>query len=114
MQPVFISADRDLIGRGRRSGAAAGACAAGRLEHLRADPLNVPYSKLVDTKEGTLLGAETLRAVFVDAGIDPSQPAICTCGSGISACVIAFALHRLGNRNVAVYDGSWSEWGASA
>lgn len=75
--------------------------------------VNLPYSKLVDSKEGTLLGAENLRAVFLDAGIDPSQPAICTCGSGISACVIAFALHLLGNRNVAVYDGSWSEWGAT-
>jgi thiosulfate/3-mercaptopyruvate sulfurtransferase len=34
-----------------------------------------------------------------------------TCGSGVSACVLAFALHLLGHRQFAVYDGSWTEWG---
>jgi thiosulfate/3-mercaptopyruvate sulfurtransferase len=76
--------------------------------------VNLPSSKLIDPNEGTLLPQEDLRKVFLTAGIDPSRPAICTCGSGVSACVIAFALHRLGNANVAVYDGSWSEWGATS
>lgn len=74
--------------------------------------VNLPSSKLIDPKDGTLLEPEKLRGAFLNARADPSQPAICTCGSGVSACVIAFALHRLGNPNVAVYDGSWSEWGA--
>lgn len=72
---------------------------------------NVPYTSLIDHTDGTLLHGKDLRAKFVEAGIDPEQPAICTCGSGISACVVAFALNQLGNRDVAVYDGSWSEWG---
>ena len=76
--------------------------------------VNLPSSKLIDPKEGTLLSQEDLGKAFLDAGIDPSRPAICTCGSGVSACAIAFALHRLGNANVAVYDGSWSEWGAAS
>lgn len=75
---------------------------------------NVPYATLIDHEMGTYLGHEELRAKFLEAGIDPEQPAICTCGSGISACVLAFALHQLGNRSVAVYDGSWSEWAADS
>lgn len=76
--------------------------------------LNLPNLKLIDPKEGTLLPQEDLREAFLTAGVDPSRPAICTCGSGVSACVIALALHRLANANVAVYDGSWSEWGATS
>ena len=46
-------------------------------------------------------------------GIDPTLPVITTCGSGVTACGLALGLALLGNESVLVYDGSWSEWGAS-
>lgn len=62
--------------------------------------------------DGTLLPAEDLRAAFEGAGIDLSRPIVTSCGSGVTASVLLFALHRLGVENAALYDGSWSEWGA--
>jgi thiosulfate/3-mercaptopyruvate sulfurtransferase len=71
--------------------------------------LNVPFPSVVD--QGRLAGAEPLRAVFEGAGVDLAGPLVTTCGSGISASVLALALARLGRNDVAVYDGSWTEWG---
>ena len=45
------------------------------------------------------------------AGVDLARPIVTSCGSGVTASVLALALHRLGRPDVAVYDGSWSEWG---
>ena len=53
-----------------------------------------------------------LEALFDDVGAGHDQPVVTTCGSGISACLLALALHELGRSPVAVYDGSWAEWGA--
>ena len=74
--------------------------------------LSLPFQKLQDTDSGTMLPADALRAAFQDAGIDLAQPVVATCGSGVSACTLALGLHLLGHRDVAVYDGSWSEWAA--
>jgi thiosulfate/3-mercaptopyruvate sulfurtransferase len=52
-----------------------------------------------------------LRAAFEAAGVDLARPAITTCGSGVTAAVLSLALERIGHRNHALYDGSWSEWG---
>jgi thiosulfate/3-mercaptopyruvate sulfurtransferase len=71
--------------------------------------LNVPFDRLVNT-DGTLKPAEALRAAF--AAVDLSRPVITTCGSGVTASILALGLARLGRFDVAVYDGSWSEWGA--
>lgn len=71
---------------------------------------NLPYNTLFNA-DGTLLPAEALKAKFRAAGIDLGKPVAATCGSGVSACVLAFALHLLGHRQFAVYDGSWTEWG---
>ena len=54
-----------------------------------------------------------MRALFEDAGIDPGRPVVTTCGSGVTAAVLSFALHRIGACDVALYDGSWSEWGSA-
>jgi thiosulfate/3-mercaptopyruvate sulfurtransferase len=56
--------------------------------------------------------AEALLRLFREAGIDMRRPVLTTCGSGITASHLALALHLLGHKDVAVYDGSWSEWGS--
>lgn len=71
---------------------------------------NVPSGTL--TVDGKLKSAEDLAKVFAGANVDTAQPAVCTCGSGVTAALIALALARLGRWDAAVYDGSWSEWGA--
>lgn len=71
---------------------------------------NVPLSALL-AADGTLLPADRLAAVFEAAGVDIDRPIATTCGSGITAAVVALALARLGRPRAAVYDGSWTEWG---
>jgi thiosulfate/3-mercaptopyruvate sulfurtransferase len=62
--------------------------------------------------DGTFKDNAGLRAAFEDAGIDLSAPITTTCGSGVTASVLLFALHLIGKKDAALYDGSWSEWGA--
>lgn len=72
---------------------------------------NVPYTELVDGDSGVGVGADALRAILRDAGVDPTKDLVATCGSGTSACAFAWSMARAGRWDVAVYDGSWSEWG---
>jgi thiosulfate/3-mercaptopyruvate sulfurtransferase len=62
--------------------------------------------------DGTFRPAGEMRRAFADAGVDPGRPIVTSCGSGVTASVLLFALHRLGVDDAALYDGSWSEWGA--
>lgn len=73
--------------------------------------LNVPSSSLI-APDGTMKSADQLTAVFDQAGVDIDKPVVATCGSGMTASIIALALARLGRPRAAVYDGAWTEWGA--
>ena len=72
---------------------------------------NLPYNNLFDPGTGTMKPLDDLRKAFAGAGIDMGKPIVTSCGSGVSAMVLTLALYRLGVRDVALYDGSWSEWG---
>ena len=71
---------------------------------------NVPLAAML-ASDGTMLSADKLAALFEAAGVDVTRPVVATCGSGITAAVVALALARLGRPRAAVYDGSWTEWG---
>jgi len=71
---------------------------------------NVPYATLLNS-DGTMKDPDDLRALFEAARVDLKKPAITTCGSGVTAAVLSLALERIGHRNHALYDGSWTEWG---
>jgi thiosulfate/3-mercaptopyruvate sulfurtransferase len=72
---------------------------------------NLPYGQVLK-RDGTLKNPAELEALFTKAGVDLSKPVVASCGSGITASVLALALAEIGHRRTAVYDGSWSEWGA--
>jgi thiosulfate/3-mercaptopyruvate sulfurtransferase len=96
---------------------------AGRFDGTEAEPrpglrgghipgsLNLPYEALYRA-DGTLKSPDELEATVAAAGVDLGRPIVTSCGSGVTASVLALGLYVLGRRDVAVYDGSWSEWGA--
>ncbi|OWJ62082.1 3-mercaptopyruvate sulfurtransferase [Inquilinus limosus] len=73
--------------------------------------LNLPFGELLEPATKTLLPPERIAARFAAAGLPESGPVTASCGSGITACVLALGLHRIGREDAAVYDGSWAEWG---
>ena len=72
---------------------------------------NLPYSDLLNP-DGTLMDSDELRTAYERAGIDIAKPVVTSCGSGVTAAVLSLGLTILEARNHALYDGSWSEWGA--
>ncbi|KRS19774.1 3-mercaptopyruvate sulfurtransferase [Roseovarius indicus] len=72
---------------------------------------NVHYRELMN-EDGTMKDPDGLRAVLDAAGVDTARPVITTCGSGVTAAIINLALERIGKTDHALYDGSWTEWGA--
>ncbi|MCM5556060.1 3-mercaptopyruvate sulfurtransferase [Pleomorphomonas sp. JP5] len=94
---------------------------AGRFQGQEAEPraglrsghmpgaINLPFGDVIDGER--MKSASDLRAVFASRGIDTGKPIITSCGSGVTAAILALALDVVGAPDVAVYDGSWTEWG---
>ncbi len=97
--PARFSGIEPEIRPGLRSGHIPGSC-------------NLHYATLVDPQTHTLLSAETLRALYRQGNTALNEPIVTTCGSGVTAAILALGLYRLGRQNVPVYDGSWAEWGS--
>jgi thiosulfate/3-mercaptopyruvate sulfurtransferase len=73
--------------------------------------INIPYHQLT-APDGTLKPAAALREVFAAGCVNLAAPIVTSCGSGVTAAIAMLALGLAGARDVALYDGSWSEWGA--
>jgi thiosulfate/3-mercaptopyruvate sulfurtransferase len=74
---------------------------------------SLPYNNLFNAATGEMKSLDELRAAFTGAGVKLDAPIVTSCGSGVSAAVLTLALYRLGVENPALYDGSWTEWGAA-
>jgi thiosulfate/3-mercaptopyruvate sulfurtransferase len=74
---------------------------------------NLPFLDVLE-EDRRMKSRAALNAVFEAAGVDTGKPLVCTCGSGVTASVLALALARIGRWDAAVYDGSWAEWGGRA
>ena len=72
---------------------------------------NLPYNDLIDPKAGTMLSGGEIAARIAASGFDPAKKVTASCGSGVTACVVALGLYLIGAPHAAVYDGSWTEWG---
>ena len=73
--------------------------------------VNIHYARLLNT-DGTMRQRTELEAIFSAAGIDTTRQLAATCGSGVTAAIVALALRVVGAPDAAIYDGSWSEWGS--
>jgi len=71
---------------------------------------NVPFDRLIE--DGRLARRERIETAFKDAGVDLDKPIITSCGSGVTAAILTFALESIGKEPKGLYDGSWSEWGS--
>jgi thiosulfate/3-mercaptopyruvate sulfurtransferase len=118
---VVASADEVLVALNTGSAQVVDARSAGRFAGREAEPRaglrgghmpgahNVPMSEIV--QNGRLAPPDKIAAAFRKAGVDIDKPVITSCGSGVSAVVLALGLDALGKKPASIYDGSWTEWG---
>ncbi|GEO80927.1 sulfurtransferase [Pararhodospirillum oryzae] len=120
--PWLADADQveKALGDGRRT--VIDARSAGRFNSTEPEPwdsprggrmpgsVNVPFGDLMTGPHGAFSAPEALRETFARAGVDLARPLIASCGTGVTACVIALGAWLAGARDIAVYDGSWFEW----
>ena len=71
---------------------------------------NVPFDRVLEN--GRLASPERIKQAFTSSGVDLDKPIITSCGSGVTAAILTFALEAIGRTPKGLYDGSWSEWGA--
>jgi thiosulfate/3-mercaptopyruvate sulfurtransferase len=71
---------------------------------------NVPFGRLIE--DGHLAPRQRIETAFKDAGVDLDKPIITTCGSGLTAAILTFALESIRKGPKGLYDGSWAEWGS--
>ena len=100
----------DARGRGRFDGSEPEIRPGVRSGHIPGST-NLPYPELINAANKSLLPPDLLAAAFAERGVDLARPIVTTCGSGISASLLALALFVCGHTGAAVYDGSWTEWG---
>jgi thiosulfate/3-mercaptopyruvate sulfurtransferase len=100
----------DARSAGRFSGTEPEPRAGMRVGHIPGS-LSVPFPGVLN-EDRTFKSPDKVKALFNTAGVDLTRPIVATCGSGVTASCLALALFNAGVEDVAVYDGSWSEWGA--
>lgn len=72
---------------------------------------SLPFGDLIDPVTKRMLPSTAILQRFRSAGVEPDRPVVASCGSGVTACVLALALERAGHPGTPIYDGSWAEWG---
>ena len=72
--------------------------------------INLPFTRMLDMADKTMLPADEIKDAFADAGIDLDKPMLTSCGSGVTACILSLGLYLIGKKEVPVFDGSWTEW----
>ena len=110
---VEIAAEQvaDARGRDRFDGSAPEPRKGLRSGHIPSS-VCLPFAMLMDGENHFVMRpAEDIAAAIADAGLDMERPVVASCGSGVTAAMLAFGFYLLGKKDVAVYDGSWTEWG---
>jgi thiosulfate/3-mercaptopyruvate sulfurtransferase len=100
----------DARAAGRFDGTAAETWPGRRRGHIPGSR-NLSFDQVTDPETKQLKTAEELQRLFADAGVRLDRPIVASCGSGVTACALAFALYLIGHDRAAVFDGSWAEWG---